>query len=112
MKKLLVVVIVLLVFQKWGSIRNFINPPPDYAAAHDGKVILYATSWCKYCAAARTLLEHNNIPYHEYDLDKSKDGRVQVKRLGGGRIIPVLLINGKVVKGYKPKEILELIKKK
>ena len=83
MKKLFLVAIVLVIFQKWGAITNFINPPPDYSLAHDSKVILYATSWCGYCKKTRELLNDNNIAYFEYDIEKSQEGMEQHKKLGG-----------------------------
>ena len=110
MKKIFIVVIVLLIFQKWDSISGVFNPPPDYAAAHNGSVILYATSWCGYCAKARKLLDDNNITYHEYDIEKSQEGREQYDKLGV-KGIPVFLINGQIVKGYNPARILELVNK-
>lgn len=100
----------MAIFLNWSSITNFISPPPDYSAAHDGKVILYATSWCGYCEKARELLTENNIEYFEYDVEKSKEGREQFKRLGG-KGVPVLLINGEVLKGFDPSRILELANK-
>lgn len=107
LKKIVIVAAILLAIQHRQSILHFINPPPDYAAVHDGKVILYATSWCGYCQKARELLEENHIPYVEYDIEKSAEGNTQYQTLGG-RGIPVLLINGEVVKGYNPDKILSL----
>ncbi len=110
MKKLIIIGIALLIFQQWGAINNFVNPPPDYAAAHNGKVILYATAWCGYCAKTRKLLEDNDIAYYEYDIENSQEGHHQYKRLGG-RGVPVLLISNEVIKGYNPARILKLAKK-
>jgi len=110
MKKYFLIVMVLAIFLNWSSIANFISPPPDYSVAHGGKVILYATSWCGYCENARELLTENNIEFHEYDVENSDEGRKQFKRLGG-RGVPMLLINGEVLKGYDPSKILELAKK-
>ena len=97
----------LFVFQKWDSINAVINPLPDYAADHNDRVILYGTSWCGYCAKARKLMDENNIEYHEYDIEKSNKGKLQYDSLGG-RGVPVLLINGEIVKGYNPQKILKL----
>ncbi|MFK7815850.1 MAG: glutaredoxin family protein [Gammaproteobacteria bacterium] len=110
MKKYYIIIAVVAVVLNWSTIANFINPPPDYSAAHDGEVILYATSWCGYCEKARELLTKNNIKFHEYDIEKSPEGREQFKRLGG-RGVPMLLINGEVLKGYDPSKIIELANK-
>ena len=110
MKKLIVVVLVILTLQNWSSISNFINPLPDYAEAHGGKVILYATSWCSYCKKTRKLLEDNKIDYFEYNIENSIEGKDQHERLGG-KGVPVLLIDGEVVKGYNPTRIIALAKR-
>ena len=107
MKKIIAVMFVLLLIQKWGAINDFFNPPPDYAAAHAGKVIIYGTAWCGYCGKARNLLKDNNIAFYEYDIEKSLEGYNQFKRLGGSGV-PMLLINGEIVKGYNAPKILEL----
>ncbi len=100
----------MAVVVNWNSISRFIDPPPDYAAAHDGKVILYATSWCGYCEKTRELLNDNSIEYHEYDVETSVEGREQYDRLGG-KGVPILYINGVVIDGYDPSEILRLANK-
>jgi mycoredoxin len=111
LKKFIVILFVLFVYQKWGVIDSYLNPPPDYAKAHGGKVILYSTQWCGYCKKAIILLNDNNIPFYEYDIEKSQEGAKQHKNLGG-KGVPVLLINGKVLKGYNPSKILALSSQK
>ncbi len=69
---------------------------------------MYGTSWCGYCAKARKLLDDHNITYFEYDSEVSEEGYRQYRDLGG-RGIPVFKIGGKVLKGYKPKRILQLV---
>lgn len=110
MSKYLFIGAAIVIVLNWSSITNFISPPPDYSVAHDGKVILYATSWCGYCEKARELLTQNDIEYHEYDVEKSPEGREQFKRLGG-KGVPMLLIKGEVLKGYDPSKILKLSNK-
>jgi len=110
MKKYFLIIAAVAVVLNWSTITNFISPPPDYSAAHDGKLILYATSWCGYCEKTRELLTENNIDFHEYDVEKSQEGREQYQRLGG-KEVPVLLIYGEVLKGYDPSRILKLANK-
>lgn len=110
MKKLILISLVILLYQKWGVLDSYFNPLPDYSQAHDSQVILYSTAWCGYCKKARALLNENNIPFYEYDIEKSEEGNAQHKKLGG-RGVPVLLINGEVIKGYNPTRILALANK-
>jgi mycoredoxin len=110
LKKLIFVCLVLLLIQKWDAIDQYFNPPPDYAQAHGGRVILYAAEWCGYCRKARALMNQNNISFYEYDIEKSPEGARQHKSLGG-KGVPLLLINGDVIKGYDPGRILQSAKK-
>ena len=109
MKKIIFIVIALIVFQKWNSIQLFLNPPPDYSKFQKEKVILYATDWCGYCKQTRKLLSDNRISYYEYDIEKSDEGRSQYESLGGSGV-PLLLIDGQVVRGFNAKKILSLVK--
>lgn len=106
MKKLILIALAVLIFQKWDAIQNLINPP-DYTALQKGDVVLYATAWCGYCKKARELLSENNIPYFEYDIEKSDEGKSQYETLGGGGV-PLLLIKGQLVKGFNADRILSL----
>ena len=110
MKKIIIILAALAIFQEWDDINAFINPPPDYGAAHDAKVTLYATEWCGYCKKARDLMDQNNIRFVEYDIEKSEQGRQQHKRLGG-RGVPVLLIDGEVIHGFDAGRILKLARR-
>jgi len=110
MKKIIFFAAGLMIALNWNSITNYFNPPPDYATAHEGKVVLYATSWCGYCTKARKLFKENDIEYFEYDVEKSDEGREQFKRLGG-KGVPLILIDGEVLKGFDPEQILKLANK-
>jgi len=109
MKSFLFISLLILIALKFGAIKDYLGYSPTIADTQGEKVILYATSWCGYCAKVRELLRDNHIPYHEYDIDRSVEGHKQYKHLGGNGV-PVVLINGVVVKGYRPGKILELAK--
>lgn len=110
MKKFLTLALLLAIWQKWDVINNAIDPPPDLAALNGGKVVLYATSWCGYCAKARKFFEDNNIAYVEYDVEKSEQGQREYQSLGGGGV-PIVVIGKAVVKGYNPSKMDELLKR-
>jgi len=107
MKQLIILVAALLLVQNWDKVDRMTNPPPAFLAQHEGKVVLYATDWCGYCAKTREMFKAENIDYLEYDIEKSVEGRQQYDALEGAGV-PVLLIDGSVIHGYQPKRILQL----
>jgi len=72
-------------------------PPP--AAAPAGPVVMYATSWCPYCAKARAYFSRNGIAYTEYDIEKSATANAEFKRLGG-RGVPLILVGRETMRGF------------
>lgn len=102
------IVIALFGYQKRAEIYDYLNPPLDYAAAHGGKVILYGTAWCGYCAKMRDFMDAKGIDYFEYDIEKSQEGQQQYLAMNG-RGIPLLLVKGEVVRGYDPERLLTIL---
>ena len=107
MKRLIFLVIALAVYQKWHYIDAYINPPPQFVQDHFGKVVLYATTWCGYCQKTRDLLNSKGIDYLEYDIEKSSIGKREYDQLNGSGV-PLLLIDGEVVRGFNKQKILQL----
>lgn len=82
----------------------------EAAPAPKAEVVMYATAWCPYCKKARDFLRKEGIEYKEYDIEKSQEGRRQHQALGGGGV-PVIVVNGTVVRGYNPQGILAALKR-
>lgn len=97
---LLILVAVLLSIQNWWRI-NLLLHPIDQHALTESDVMMYSTSWCQYCAKARRFLSQANIPYTEYDIEKSPGALQEYQRLSG-RGVPVLKIGRIVIQGYDP----------
>lgn len=104
MKKFLVIALILGVFQNRDSIQDFFSDAPDVPATNGG-VVLYATDWCGYCQKTRELFAKHDIPYIEYDIEKSSQGYREYRDLGG-RGVPVINANGTVIHGYSAQRIL------
>ena len=49
------------------------------------KVVMYGTAWCSVCKKAKAYFEAKNIPYTEYDVEKSNKGKRDYKRMKIGR---------------------------
>lgn len=101
MKNVVLLLIAVGIFLNWGKIRDELSPPPDFSAQHPEGVVLYATSWCGYCAKTRDFFKANKIDYVEYDIEKSAEGKAQYDQLNGSGI-PLVVIRGEVVRGYNP----------
>lgn len=105
MKRILLVLAVLATWQHWDRIEPLLGLRDNARVAGQGEVILYATSWCGYCAKTREFLGERGIAYTEHDIEKSADARRAYEALGG-RGVPLLKVNDTVIHGYNPQGIL------
>ena len=63
------------------------------------KVVMYATSWCPYCARARELLEGKGVEVEEIDIEAAPAARVEMMSRCGQRTVPQIFIGGTYVGG-------------
>ena len=107
MKKIVLLLVVLAIYQHRERIHNWIAPAPP--PAHQ-EVVLYATAWCGYCAQARSLFAEQGIVYREENIENSATARKAYEALGG-RGVPVIDIRGTVIHGYDPRAIMAAAKR-
>lgn len=112
MNKLLIgsLVVVAAVLFSWNRLTADAQVPTHSNIVHDQQVVLYATEWCGYCARARKYFNNQNIPFTEYDVEKSSEGREQFDRLNG-KGVPLIVVNGEVIRGFNPGAIERAMKK-
>ena len=103
MKKLLLLCVIFGIYKNWPLLSG-----EEVSYAEDNVVVLYATDWCGYCKMARKFLNDKNIQYKAFDIEKSDEGRQRYEELGG-QGIPLLHINGNIVKGFNKSKILKLL---
>ena len=111
LKKVLFVLVVVVIFQNWGKIERLLNPSeamPEHTRAN-ARVVLYSTEWCGYCKATRRFLDQKGIPYKEFDIEKDPAARQAYEALGG-RGIPILDVNGTLIRDFNPEVILAALK--
>ncbi|MGC6370650.1 glutaredoxin family protein [Pseudomonas sp. K2I15] len=111
LKKVLLVLLVVVVFQNWGKIERLFNPSqvvPQQTQA-SARVVLYSTEWCGYCKQTRRFLDSKGIPYREFDIDKDAQARKAYEALGGGGI-PFVDVNGTLIRDYNPEAIMAALK--
>ena len=63
------------------------------------KVVMYSAVWCGVCKKAKKYFRENNIPYKDYDIDKSSKGKKDYKKLGA-KGVPVILVGKKRLNGF------------
>lgn len=63
------------------------------------KVVLYATSWCPYCAQARQLLERKGVELEEIDIEAVPGARTEMMSRSGRRTVPQIFIGATHVGG-------------
>ncbi len=97
-----------VIAMNWDTIKRELSPAPPLAQQQAQGVILYATSWCGYCKKAREFFREHNIAYTEHDIEKSSQGRAQYEQLRG-KGVPLVLIDGEVLRGYNPGKMKQLL---
>ncbi|MBV7566701.1 glutaredoxin family protein [Pseudomonas sp. PDM27] len=113
LRKFLLILLVVVAYQNWGKIERVFNPsqvvPAQTQAQAQANVVLYATEWCGYCKLTRRFLDQKGIPYKEFDIEKNAVARKDYEALGGGGI-PIIDVNGTLIRGYDPDAILAALK--
>jgi len=79
--------------------NNPLNSDNSKQANSSKKVIVYSATWCGVCDYAKNYFKQQNIPYKEYDIEKSSKGRQDFKRLKG-RGVPIILVGRKRMDGF------------
>jgi glutaredoxin len=85
-----------------SAVYNEISLEEQVKAVQKPKVELYTTSWCKYCAKARTYFRERGISFKEYDIEKDKSAARRKIRLGSRKGVPFAVVNGEKIHGFAP----------
>lgn len=85
------------------------SAPERFSGMYGDQVVLYTTKWCGYCQKMREYLARHRIKYIEYDIEASIRGHGEFQELGG-RGIPLTLVKGRIVDGYAPKAVLQIVR--
>ncbi|MES9881712.1 MAG: glutaredoxin family protein [Sedimenticola sp.] len=108
MKKIIVIALLFALSLNMGKIIDYLTPLPEITLSGNTEVVMYGASWCSYCAKARRLFDRVEVPYIEYDIEKSETAKAEYDALGGGGI-PLIVINKTVIRGYDRQKILKAL---
>jgi glutaredoxin 3 len=70
-------------------------------------VVMYSTTSCPYCLAARNLLRSKNLTWTEVSVDIEPDKRAEMISRSGRRTVPQIFIGDTHVGGYDDLDALE-----
>jgi len=71
------------------------------------KIVIYTTTYCPYCRAAKNLLDQKGVEYEEIDLTSDPELKAKTMRELGWRTVPIIVVNGTVVGGFNELLMLE-----
>ena len=64
------------------------------------RVVIYSTSYCPYCTAAKALLRSKNVVFEEIDVTHDPQRRTEMEQLSKRRTVPQIFIDGRSIGGY------------
>ncbi len=76
------------------------------------QIIIYTTPTCPWCAKTKEFLKQNKLNYLEKNVVEDERARTELIRKSGQMGVPVLDIDGKIVVGFEPEEILAAVTRK
>ncbi len=65
-----------------------------------GRITVYTTDPCGYCARVKGLLQSRGLDFEEINLTRDPEGRVELVRRTGMMTFPQVLIGEELVGGY------------
>ena len=79
----------------------------------DIQVVMYMTDWCPYCKKAGKYIKSLGVHLTEYNIEKDQNRKNEMKSLSGGSgMVPLIDIEGVIIRGYVPEEINAAVEKK
>lgn len=65
------------------------------------RVVIYTTTYCPYCTAAKGLLKRKKIPFTEINVENDVAKRQWLKDATGQKTVPQIFVNDRPIGGYQ-----------
>lgn len=80
------------------------------SAARDNPVTLYIINECESCDLVRTILDLNQVPYQQIDIEADTDATKELAKIAGSARVPTLTIGDEVISGFNRNLIEDTLK--
>jgi glutaredoxin len=78
--------------------------------AIEKEVVVYTTSWCGWCRKTLAFLDKQGVAYENRDIEADDTWRDELIEKTGGTTIPVVEIDGEIIRGYDPTRMAQLLR--
>lgn len=75
------------------------TPVPEGAFTSRPAVVMYSAAWCGVCRKAKSFLQARSVPFREYDIETTRKGREDYRRLQGTGV-PIILVGEERMNGF------------
>ena len=75
------------------------------------KIQIYSTKSCTYCKQAKTYFDSKGLDYQVYNVDEDESKLLELEAMGF-RSVPVIVINGQIIKGFNKNILDDILDKK
>ncbi|OOY73476.1 glutaredoxin family protein [Solemya velum gill symbiont] len=97
MSKMIVATLLLLLTT---AVSAQVTPTPTAGGTiKQPEVIFYCASWCGICKRARNYFNSHQIPFTEYDVEKTREGMEGFRRYRA-RGVPLIFVDGQRMDGF------------
>jgi glutaredoxin-like YruB-family protein len=83
--------------------------PARAERAIDKEVVVYTTSWCGWCRKTLAFLTEQGVAFENRDIEANEMWRDELEEKTGSSSIPVVEIDGEIIRGYNPTRMQELL---
>jgi glutaredoxin-like YruB-family protein len=74
------------------------------------KIIIYTTTYCPWCQAAKDFFRKQGYEYEERNVEQNNEWLQEMLNKSGQYGVPVIDIEGKIIIGFSPEEINKALK--
>jgi len=85
------------------------NAPSEPARRSAPTVVVYTTSWCGWCRKTLAWLDERGVDYENRDIERNPEWAAELEQKTGRQSIPVVDVDGRIVRGFDPGTLEELL---